>query len=253
MSQLDLKRIAHSFGTCVPLFQWDEDLAEIAQAWADQCALVEYTSSSSHAQPKRLHHDQKSDRERLSEEKPTFVKEPGIAQSVHWSRTPNSGFASSVAAALIESELQIEDGLIDGLFTNFGSGGSGENVIAWGHATHIGCGWIQFPGNETLGETYENFMVCNYAIGKIGKTSCSNGDEANAVEGGGNETISYITYYPASSQVIDDMKACLSAVRCSRRRQIDFGDYNTLPGGDGDAMASGSGGGGDKCNQRNEH
>ena len=30
---------------CVPLFSWDPALASAAQAWADQCALVEYTGN----------------------------------------------------------------------------------------------------------------------------------------------------------------------------------------------------------------
>ena len=41
--------------------QWDEDLAEMAQAWADQCALVEYSSGGSQ-QPKRLFHDARAKR-----------------------------------------------------------------------------------------------------------------------------------------------------------------------------------------------
>ena len=40
--------------------QWDEDLAEMAQAWADQCALVEYNSGGH--QPKRLFHDARAKR-----------------------------------------------------------------------------------------------------------------------------------------------------------------------------------------------
>ena len=40
--------------------QWDEDLAEMAQAWADQCALVEYSSGGQ--QPKRLFHDARAKR-----------------------------------------------------------------------------------------------------------------------------------------------------------------------------------------------
>ena len=41
--------------------QWDEDLSEMAQAWADQCALVEYNSGGQ--QPKRLFHDARAKRE----------------------------------------------------------------------------------------------------------------------------------------------------------------------------------------------
>ena len=139
--------------------------------------------------------------------------------------------------------MQIEDGLIDGLFTNFGTLTAaddigGENVIAWGHATHVGCGWIQFPGNASTGDSFENFMVCNYAIGEAEKTSCdvANGlEEEKAINGS-----SFISYYAASSQVIEDIKLCLGAIRC-RRRQLDFG-----VGG----LYGRSGGGGRDCDQK---
>ena len=142
--------------------------------------------------------------------------------------------------------MQIEDGLIDGLFTNFGTlagddiGGE-NNVIAWGHATHVGCGWIQFPGNASTGDSFENFMVCNYAIGEAERTSC---DVANSPEddkkANNNGSSSFISYYAASSQVIEDIKLCLGAIRC-RRRQLDFG-----VGG----LYGRSGGGGRDCDQK---
>ena len=50
--------------------QWDEDLAEMAQAWADQCALVEYTSGGQ--QPKRLFHDARAKRS-VGAELPGFL------------------------------------------------------------------------------------------------------------------------------------------------------------------------------------
>ena len=139
--------------------------------------------------------------------------------------------------------LQIEDGLIDGLFTNFGTLADdvgGENVIAWGHATHVGCGWIQFPANSSSERDLENFMVCNYAIGKAERTSCdANSVEGNATRSAGNA--SFISYYAASSQVIEDIKLCLGAISC-RRRQIDF-DFQARGGG-------GGGDGGRSCDQK---
>ena len=229
MSLLDEKRVSHAFDTCVPLFRWDDGLAEIAQAWADQCALVEYNGSGK--SPKRLHHDPKSDRARaieLASSGSGFVKEPGIAQSVHWARTPagETGLTAQAMAALIESELQIEDGLIDGLYTNFGSLAEtegGNDVVAWGHATHVGCGWIQFPANATEDENggaLENFMVCNYAIGESDRSSC---DVSGA---DGEDDPSRVAYYYATSQIIEDVKECLAAVRCRQKRinSLNFDD-----------------------------
>ena len=137
--------------------------------------------------------------------------------------------------------MQIEDGLIDGLFTNFGTLADdveGENVIAWGHATHVGCGWIQFPGNSSSLSDFENFMVCNYAIGEAKRSSCDdvNSLEEGEVKGPVNGT-SFISYYAATSQVIEDIKLCLGAIRC-RRRQLDF------------SVGGLSGGGGRSCDQK---
>ena len=105
-------------------------------------------------------------------------------------------------------------------------------MIAWGHATHVGCGWIQFPGNSSSRD-FENFMVCNYAIGEAERTSC----DVNSLEGdeeGGKVArpvngSSFISYYTATSQVIEDIKLCLGAIRC-RRRQLDF-DVESGTGG----------------------
>ena len=102
----------------------------------------------------------------------------------------------------------------------------------------MGCGWIQFPGNASR-DSFENFMVCNYAIGEAERTSC----DANSLEKGekaNNGSASFISYYAATSQVIEDIKLCLGAIRC-RRRQLDFG-VGSLYGR--------SGGGGRDCDQK---
>ena len=111
-------------------------------------------------------------------------------------------------------------------------------MIAWGHATHVGCGWIQFPGNSSSGD-FENFMVCNYAIGEAERTSC----DVNSLEGDDGAAkpaangSSFISYYAATSQVIEDIKLCLGAIRCRNRRRLDF-------------ESGGSGGGGRSCDQK---
>ena len=118
----------------------------------------------------------------------------------------------------------------------------GENVIAWGHATHVGCGWIQFPGNSSSSvDSFENFMVCNYAIGNADRTSCDH--VSNSLEGDkvtkpvNGSSLSFISYYTATSQVIEDIKLCLGAIRCRNRRRLDF-------------ESGGSGGGGRSCDQK---
>ena len=54
LQSLNQKRVSERAVTsCPPLFEWDTSLAEIAQQWADQCALVEYNSNSSSRIPLR--------------------------------------------------------------------------------------------------------------------------------------------------------------------------------------------------------
>ena len=54
LKSLNEKRVSEkSITSCPPIFEWDSSLAEIAQQWADQCALVEYNNNSSSRIPSR--------------------------------------------------------------------------------------------------------------------------------------------------------------------------------------------------------
>ena len=143
LKKLDRKRLRNSFSNCAPLFQWDSDLAELAQAWADKCALVEYNNSLGHLSPGKIYHDSRLKRSVATNDK--FEKIPGIAQTVHWTRSDTLDLKDNVLDRLIESDIQIKDGLIDELFTKQSED---QNEISWGQATHVGCGWIQFPVND---------------------------------------------------------------------------------------------------------
>ena len=180
-------------------------------AWADQCALVEYNQTK----PEKLHHDSWRQRSVILKEENSdrFHNEPGVAQTVHWARTPGFDLNGAILEALLESETQTEEGLVDGLMTNLPYHEEGdENVVVFGQATHVGCGWIQFPmGSKMAGkpQEYENFMVCNYGVGIVSKTTC---DQLKK-----NETL--VKYFTVTSEVIQDVKSCLEAVRCRRRRR----------------------------------
>ena len=168
--------------------------------------------------------------------------EPGVAQTIHWARTNKMGFGrQDVIDALINSELSTEEGLIDGVFAKLGDEDKDGNLLSWGQATHVGCGWIQFPymnvhqkkmniimneravdhdknegrdTNDNIHEgLFENFMVCNYAIGVPSRTTCSN---ENSLPISPSEDKQFIKYYHASAEVIHDVKKCLDAVRCKR-------------------------------------
>ena len=54
LKSLNEKRVSErSITSCPPVFEWDSSLAQIAQQWADQCALVEYNNNSSTRIPSR--------------------------------------------------------------------------------------------------------------------------------------------------------------------------------------------------------
>ena len=54
LKSLNEKRVSERAVTsCPPVFEWDNSLAEVAQQWADQCALVEYNNNSSSRIPSR--------------------------------------------------------------------------------------------------------------------------------------------------------------------------------------------------------
>ena len=54
LKSLNDKRVSErSITSCPPVFEWDSSLAQIAQQWADQCALVEYNNNSSTRIPSR--------------------------------------------------------------------------------------------------------------------------------------------------------------------------------------------------------
>ena len=193
----------------------------------------------------RLHHDRR--RSKSIENKHNvkrFAQAPGVAQTIHWARTTKMGFGSKdVIDALVDSELSIEEGLIDGVFAKLGDEDEEGNLITWGQATHVGCGWIQFPhiDNEqsnavleyepTEGsgwteesytpekqeELFENFMVCNYAIGVPSKTTCSKDNSFKIKSSSVHKQ--FIKYYHASAGVISDVKKCLQAVRCKRQNK----------------------------------
>ena len=54
LRSLNQKRVSdRAVTSCPPIFEWDSSLADVAQQWADQCALVEYNNNSSARIPSR--------------------------------------------------------------------------------------------------------------------------------------------------------------------------------------------------------
>ena len=144
---------------------------------------------------------------------------------MHWARTGDLDLNGKILEALIESDITTEDGLYDGLVTNLpkddNTSDDEDTFVALGQATHVGCGWIQFPTSEA--GLYENFMVCNYGVGLTTRTSCDDMTK-NTINGGGGQGQqgTFIKYFTVTSEVIRDVKACLEAVRCRRRKKKLF-------------------------------
>ena len=228
VAMLNKNRLKENWSRCVPLFSWDTNLASAAQAWADQCALVEYPGLNYTETPEKLYHDSWHQRSAVLNVD-QMHNGPGVAQSVHWARTGDFDLNGQILEALMDSDLSIEDGLIDGLMTNLPY--TDSDIVAFGQATHVGCGWIQFPLSRKSQSDdqiqYENFMVCNYGVGLASKTTCDNVEKAEENEA--NETA--VKYFTVTSDVIKDVKACLAAVRCKRRRRKLFKTFtaNEMP------------------------
>jgi hypothetical protein len=47
LNQENIRKTWSDESDCVQILAWDDDLAEAAQAWADQCAMVEYRKEKS--------------------------------------------------------------------------------------------------------------------------------------------------------------------------------------------------------------
>ena len=73
--------------SCLPPLQWDDELAEVAQVWADQCALILYQDLD---YPKILH--EKSVQRTTSQ----FGHPPGVGQNVAWALTEDVNFTQII-------------------------------------------------------------------------------------------------------------------------------------------------------------
>ena len=151
--------------SCLPPLQWDSELAEVAQVWADQCALILYRGQE---YPKILH--EKSNQRTTSR----FGHPPGVGQNVAWALTEDVNFTQIIDDLWYRDINSLRPGILD----NFRAEESEPGAVLvtqmlWGHTTHIGCGWLQVevgPDRWSSAQTnypgsYENFFVCNYGVG----------------------------------------------------------------------------------------
>ena len=151
--------------SCLPPLQWDSELAEVAQVWADQCAMILYRGQD---YPKILH--EKSYQRTTSR----FGHPPGVGQNVAWALTEDVNFTQIIDDLWYRDIHSLQPGLLDSFKLEESEPGAVlVTQMLWGHTTHIGCGWLQVEvGEERWADTiasypgsYENFFVCNYGVG----------------------------------------------------------------------------------------
>jgi len=128
--------------------EWDDELATIAQGWANQCYYAHDEC--------RLTSDGCYD---------------GVGQNIAVQGSTKAGEAVEWSAAIQMwyDEIEDYDKSWAEIFTSPGknSGVVGHfTQVVWANTHRIGCGYIEFYGSQPLGKNYYNrYYVCNYATG----------------------------------------------------------------------------------------
>ena len=73
---------------CLPPLKWDDELAEVAQIWADQCAMIIYPGGRGFP---RIFHEKSSQRTTSK-----FQHPPGVGQNVAWALTEGVNFTQII-------------------------------------------------------------------------------------------------------------------------------------------------------------
>ncbi|CAB4058840.1 CRISP [Lepeophtheirus salmonis] len=201
---------------------WDNDLAEVAQIWADQCANVIYGHNDMYP---KIFHERGMDRTTKN-----FNGPPGVGQNVAWALTKNVNFSKIIDDLWYKDINNFQPGYIKE-FNVDDADGSLMTQIIWGRTTHVGCGWIQFPMGSHVDDLYpegeyENFFVCNYGVGGNvpGEPvyDCLNKEEAvlPTLPTFGLE-IQFGERYPTSSpQIQEEIQACFEAISCENKNRV---------------------------------
>ena len=73
---------------CLPPLKWDDELAEVAQIWADQCAMIIYPGGRGFP---RIFHEKSSQRTTSK-----FQHPPDVGQNVAWALTEGVNFTQII-------------------------------------------------------------------------------------------------------------------------------------------------------------
>ena len=74
--------------SCLPPLKWDDELEEVGQVWADQCAMVLYTKYDPYP---KIYHEESGQRTTSM-----FGHPPGIGQNVAWVLTKDDNFTDYI-------------------------------------------------------------------------------------------------------------------------------------------------------------
>ena len=89
------------------IFRWDDELAEVAQIWADQCANVIYKHGLGDPYPK-LYHERAS--ERVTSQ---FLSPPGVGQNIAWALAKDVNFTKIIDDLWYRDISSIEPAYVD--------------------------------------------------------------------------------------------------------------------------------------------
>jgi len=145
---------------CMGPVVWDDELARVAQKWADQCADVDYLDDEKRKDP-HLFHDPHPQRKVAM-----FSDWQGVGQNVARDIAPGRRGVFNATKLVGHWFRQIRFFDPAGV-EEFGSGNQCSRGVGyytqlvWQNTTHVGCGWSQFQYRGFAGY-FENFLVCNY-------------------------------------------------------------------------------------------
>jgi len=157
------------------MLKWNDELAEIAQRWADQCTWEhskdDKTTTYSYVGQNMAYGASTG-----------IIKDPGFEGFVQkWYDEVSDWPAANVASF---SKAGVPEGKMIGHYTQ----------VVWAATKEVGCGYVSFnnPDSQSMSQgkyPYMKFMVCNYGMGgNWGKQAVyTEGETASDCKNGSND------------------------------------------------------------------
>lgn len=150
-------------------FSWDDELAEVAQIWADQCANVVYFHNSD-IYP-RIFHERGFERTTSR-----FNSAPGVGQNVAWALTKHVNFTRIIDDLWYRDINKLQPGRIDDFQVRKSWPNFWPRKKYWGPSVHMAK--MGGGGGDTFVKQLENtqdfLLMMLRATGRRGLMLCSN-------------------------------------------------------------------------------